>query len=77
MRPNTLISERKSKTAPRRPRLMGSRNLTHSGQQYELLQWLSDLTFPTEAKFADLDYAKKTYTSVVQRVLNNGVRLAT
>lgn len=45
------------------------------GQQYELLDWLANVTFPTEARFADVEYAKKAYNSVVQRVLNCGVSL--
>ncbi|KAF8921078.1 hypothetical protein CPB85DRAFT_1404999 [Mucidula mucida] len=43
-----------------------------SGQQYELLDWLSKVTFPMEAKFADLEFARRAYTSVVRRVLDNG-----
>ncbi|KAG7448002.1 guanine deaminase [Guyanagaster necrorhizus] len=43
-----------------------------SGQQYELLDWLSIVTFPTETKFADLDFARRTYSSVVRRIINNG-----
>ncbi|KAK0228746.1 hypothetical protein IW262DRAFT_1446281 [Armillaria fumosa] len=43
-----------------------------SGQQYELLDWLSNVTFPMEAKFADLDFARDTYCSVVRRIINNG-----
>ncbi|KIO27815.1 hypothetical protein M407DRAFT_243264 [Tulasnella calospora MUT 4182] len=42
------------------------------GGQYELLDWLKNVTFPTEAKFEDVEYAKKAYTSVVQRVLDCG-----
>ncbi|CAD6585029.1 MAG: hypothetical protein CYPHOPRED_002953 [Cyphobasidiales sp. Tagirdzhanova-0007] len=42
------------------------------GQQYQLLDWLSHLTFPTEAKFDDPIYAAKTYESVVNRVINTG-----
>ncbi|KAG8981318.1 hypothetical protein FRB94_009379 [Tulasnella sp. JGI-2019a] len=43
-----------------------------AGQEYELLDWLTNLTFPTEAKFADLEYALSTYTAVVQTVINHG-----
>ncbi|KAF8660610.1 hypothetical protein AX16_001589 [Volvariella volvacea WC 439] len=43
-----------------------------SGQQYELLDWLDKVTFPTEAKFADTKYARETYESVVKRVLDCG-----
>ncbi|KAG9019617.1 hypothetical protein FRB90_012463 [Tulasnella sp. 427] len=42
------------------------------GGQYELLDWLKNVTFPTEAKFEDVEYARKAYTSVVQRVLDCG-----
>lgn len=35
------------------------------GQQYELLDWLSNITFPRERMFADVNYARKTYNSVV------------
>lgn len=49
-------------------------NLTNisSGGQYELLDWLNNVTFPTESRFADVDFAKRVYTSVVERVLNFG-----
>ncbi|KAL1721068.1 hypothetical protein EV715DRAFT_288613 [Schizophyllum commune] len=43
-----------------------------SGQQYELLDWLEHVTFPMEAKFADVDFARRTYESVVQRIVNCG-----
>ncbi|KAI5899576.1 guanine deaminase [Schizophyllum commune H4-8] len=43
-----------------------------SGQQYELLDWLKHVTFPMEAKFADVDFARRTYESVVQRIINCG-----
>ncbi len=45
----------------------------NSGQQYELLDWLANVTFPAEARFADLEYAKTAYESVVRRVINCGV----
>jgi guanine deaminase len=44
-----------------------------SGQQYELLDWLNNVTFPTEAKFSDIDFARRTYESVVRRVVDSGV----
>ncbi|KAK9900614.1 Metallo-dependent hydrolase [Cystobasidium minutum MCA 4210] len=37
------------------------------GQQYQLLDWLSNLTFPTEARFSDPFYAQRIYESVVAR----------
>lgn len=43
------------------------------GQEYELLDWLQQLTFPREAKFTDLEYAEKVYDEVVRRNLNAGV----
>ncbi len=44
-----------------------------SGQQYELLDWLSNVTFPMEKEFADPGFARDTYPSVVRRIINNGV----
>lgn len=35
------------------------------GQQYELLDWLHNVTFPRERRFADVEYAERTYNSVV------------
>ncbi|KAF8322129.1 Metallo-dependent hydrolase [Clavulina sp. PMI_390] len=43
-----------------------------TGQQYQLLDWLDNITFPTEARFADVAYARTAYTEVVSRVLNAG-----
>lgn len=43
-----------------------------SGQQYELLDWLSQVTFPTEAKFSEPEFANRTYKSVVRRVIDSG-----
>lgn len=31
------------------------------GMDYELIQWLDDLTFPEEARFADTEFAKEIY----------------
>ncbi|GAA5960133.1 hypothetical protein JCM21900_002416 [Sporobolomyces salmonicolor] len=42
------------------------------GQQYELLDWLTNVTFPAEVKFRDPAYARRTYEGVVQRVINSG-----
>ncbi|KIJ41896.1 hypothetical protein M422DRAFT_68111 [Sphaerobolus stellatus SS14] len=42
------------------------------GGQYELLDWLDKLTFPTEAKFGNSKYATKVYRSVVKRLLDCG-----
>ncbi|PWN23584.1 Metallo-dependent hydrolase [Microstroma glucosiphilum] len=46
------------------------------GQQYELLDWLNNVTFPREKQFADVAYAEKTYNSVVQRLLDSGTTTA-
>ncbi|KAG6829631.1 hypothetical protein H0H92_003964 [Tricholoma furcatifolium] len=43
-----------------------------SGQQYELLEWLENVTFPTEAKFSDLEFARTSYKSVVRRIIDCG-----
>ncbi|KZW04341.1 guanine deaminase [Exidia glandulosa HHB12029] len=42
------------------------------GQDYELLGWLHHITFPTESRFKDLEYARRTYESVVRRTLDCG-----
>jgi cytosine/adenosine deaminase-related metal-dependent hydrolase len=39
----------------------------------ELLQWLNNYTYPTEARFKDVEYAKRAYPGVVQRIVNSGV----
>ena len=44
-----------------------------SGQQYQLLDWLTQVTFPMEAKFADEHLADGIYKSVVKRFINSGV----
>ncbi|KAG0705067.1 hypothetical protein DFH29DRAFT_908642, partial [Suillus ampliporus] len=38
----------------------------------ELLQWLDNYTFPTEARFKDVEYAKRAYPDVVRRMVNSG-----
>ncbi|KAG6865190.1 hypothetical protein C0991_004561 [Blastosporella zonata] len=43
-----------------------------SGQQYELLDWLKNVTFPMEAKFSDIDFARRSYKSVVRRIIDCG-----
>ena len=43
------------------------------GGQYELMDWLDKVTFPTEAKFVDVDFARHVYQSVVRRTLDAGV----
>ena len=66
-------------------RLSSARCVTHerlpnerwfsSGQEHELLDWLAEVTFPMEARFADADFAKRAYTSVIKRTLDYGVRM--
>lgn len=38
--------------------------------------WLQERTFPLEAKFSDLKFAKKTYTNLVKTLLANGTTTA-
>lgn len=33
-----------------------------------LLEWLNKYTFPTEARFSDVDFARKVYTRAVVRI---------
>ena len=47
--------------------------VTTSGQQYELLDWLQQITFPMEARFVDVDFARRAYRHIVKRVINSGV----
>jgi len=44
------------------------------GNQYELLDWLEKLVFPLESQYKDEHFARKTYKSVVRRILSFGVR---
>ncbi|KAF9500518.1 Metallo-dependent hydrolase [Pleurotus eryngii] len=46
-----------------------------SGQQHELLDWLDNVTFPMEANFADVEFARETYVEVVRRVINCGTTM--
>ncbi|KAI0005998.1 guanine deaminase [Russula compacta] len=43
-----------------------------SGQQYELLDWLQQITFPMEARFVDVDFARRAYRHIVKRIINSG-----
>ncbi|EAU88645.1 guanine deaminase [Coprinopsis cinerea okayama7 len=43
-----------------------------TGQEYELLDWLKNVTFPMESKFADIEFAKRIYTKVVRDFIDNG-----
>jgi guanine deaminase len=42
------------------------------GTDRTLLQWLETYTFPTEARFADMAFARDVYSKVVRRTLRNG-----
>jgi guanine deaminase len=42
------------------------------GQEHQLLDWLKQVTFPREKKFESVAYARRTYESVVTRVINSG-----
>ncbi len=42
------------------------------GMDKELLPWLETYTFPEEAKFSDLDYARLVYGAFVQDLWRNG-----
>ncbi|KAG6900664.1 hypothetical protein C0993_005897 [Termitomyces sp. T159_Od127] len=42
------------------------------GQQYELLEWLDNVTFPMEAKFSDIEFASRSYKSAVRRIIDCG-----
>jgi hypothetical protein len=46
------------------------------GQSYELLAWLEKITFPRERLFESPEYARTTYHSVVQRMLDSGTTCA-
>lgn len=47
-----------------------------SGQQHELLEWLDKVTFPMEAKFKDVAFAKRVYKQVVRTFIDAGVRIS-
>lgn len=42
------------------------------GMDKELIPWLNTYTFPEEAKFRDLEYAKTAYTKFVSDLINKG-----
>ncbi len=42
------------------------------GLDYELIPWLDKFTFPEEAKFSNIDYAKKIYSKVVKEIWKQG-----
>lgn len=41
-----------------------------------LYEWLQDNTFPLEARYADLEFARQVYTSLVETLLANGTTTA-
>lgn len=47
-----------------------------SGGQFQLLDWLEKCTFPMESKFSNVEFARRTYKSVVRRYIDCGVSLA-
>ena len=47
-----------------------------TGRDKPLMDWLNDITFPHEAKFADPRYAEVTYSSCVEGFLRQGITTA-
>ncbi|KAJ3786829.1 Metallo-dependent hydrolase [Lentinula aff. detonsa] len=45
---------------------------TGTGYQSELLDWLENFTFPMEANFQDVDFAKKVYPSIIKKFIASG-----
>ncbi|KAL3481570.1 hypothetical protein BJX99DRAFT_218518 [Aspergillus californicus] len=46
------------------------------GQGLHILDWLSEVTFPIEARFSDPDYARRMYEHTVQDFLRQGITTA-
>jgi len=46
------------------------------GLDKELMPWLEAYTFPEEAKYSDVDYAKKVYSSFIRELWRNGTTRA-
>lgn len=42
------------------------------GGDLKLLEWLNKYTFPVESQFKNIEFAKKAYSRVVKRQLQNG-----
>ncbi len=42
------------------------------GMDLPLLEWLDTYTFPTEARFADTDYARRIYRRLATDLITNG-----
>ncbi len=43
-----------------------------TGMDLQLLEWLQAYTFPTEARFADTDYARSVYRKLAAELIENG-----
>lgn len=71
MHPNFQISEGKSVYSF----VQSIVSRADRGQQYQLLEWLKEITFPTEAAFADPEYAKAVYPGVINTTIEHGVRI--
>lgn len=46
------------------------------GQGLHILEWLDQVTFPVEARFADASYARRTYENTVSDFLRQGITTA-
>ncbi|KAM5349845.1 hypothetical protein ACJ41O_006350 [Fusarium nematophilum] len=46
------------------------------GQGLHILNWLNDVTFPVEARFGDINYAKNMYDHTVRDFLRQGITTA-
>ncbi|KAI1260407.1 guanine deaminase [Xylariaceae sp. FL1019] len=46
------------------------------GQSMHILDWLSEVTFPNEAKFADEEYARRVYDNAIEGFLQQGITTA-
>ncbi|KAL9985856.1 hypothetical protein ACROYT_G008305 [Oculina patagonica] len=49
---------------------------TGTGYDGTVVEWLIKYTFPIEAKFKDIDFARNAYRKVVRRLLKNGTTTA-
>jgi guanine deaminase len=49
---------------------------TGTGVDMDLMQWLETYTFPVEARFKDLEFARKVYEKSVKRHLKSGTTFA-
>src|SRR5690606_4365866 len=46
------------------------------GMDKELIPWLNTYTFPEEAKFKDIDYAKEVFIKLIQDLIKHGTTSA-